>query len=104
MVSAVMLEVAHFYGVFCFPLSTTQSEVLVANGIARLLVAKCRDLAVNAVGVNIHATSQYFSISLCRHRPCSTPQGTAAFWNDAVQCGTHVHFARTYCLHIQYQK
>jgi hypothetical protein len=51
MVSTVMLEVAHFYGVFCFPLSTTQSEVFVAaNVIARLLVAKCRDLAVKAVG------------------------------------------------------
>jgi len=45
MVSAVMLEAVHFYGVFCFPLSTTEPEVLAAaNGIARWLVAKCRDL------------------------------------------------------------
>jgi len=45
MVSAVMLGVAHFYGVFCFPLSTTQPEVLVAaNRITRWLVAKSRDL------------------------------------------------------------
>lgn len=39
-------------------------------------------------GVHIHATWQYFSTSPCRHRPRSTPQGTAAFWNDAVQFGT----------------
>jgi hypothetical protein len=45
MVIAVMLEATHFYEVFCFPLSTTQPEVVVAaNVIARWLVAKCSDL------------------------------------------------------------